>query len=431
MKDLLPGLRSFITSKVFRACLLAGSFLFMVSRVQAANRFWVAAAAGNWSNPANWSLTSGGAGGVGVPGAADAVTFNNGGLENCTIDIPVSIASINVNATYTKTISQGANTITVSGAATFAGGVFTGGSAGITISGTFTISGTAFTSTSAILEIQANAAFTGGSFAHNNGTVRYNGISVGGPTFSGNSPVFYILELVGLGKTYSFTSTPDVMVNHALNISGTLACTINNGIFDVLGDINITNTATGGGGNALVDIDGNGVQNFNGGSTASVGALPQLKINTTGTVNLTGFPSVADNFTYTAGTVNAGVSTFCFTRATVGTYTITGSVSLNNVLFEADAITLNITFSAGTVLTVTGTLSTTGAANINLNTGVAATTAIQAQGDIQINNTGAGGGTADILINGAGAQAFSSTSAVEHDNVMGVQFHPEKEGCPI
>ncbi len=408
LNRLIPTTGKTVSARVYRVILFTSSFFFMFLQNRAANRFWVAAAAGNWSNTANWSVASGGAGGASVPGAADAVTFNGNGLGNCNIDIVVGITSINVNATYTGTISQNANTITVSTTATFAGGIFTGGSADITLTGVFTNSGTAFTSTSGVLELRSNAAFTGGSFTHNNGTVRFNGLSVGGPNISGTSPSFYILELVGLGKTYTFSSAGDITVNHALNISGLLSCVINTGVFDVLGDINITNSAIGGGGNALINIDGTGTQNYNGASAANEGALPQLTINTTGTVNLTGFPSVDDNFTYTAGTINAGVSTFCFVRTTVGAYTITGSLSLNNVVFDAETA-LTPTFAAGTVLTVPGTLTISGTAAISLNTGVAGATAIQAQGNILVSNTGAGGGTAGILINGAGGQNFTST----------------------
>jgi len=373
-----------------KAILLVCCSLILVSATNAANRFWVAAAASNWNNTANWSALSGGPGGASVPGAADAAIFNNNGLGNCTVDVAVTLTSINVNATYTGTIIQNANPITTSGAATFAGGIFTGGSANITVTGVFTISGTVFTSTSGILELRNNAAFTGGSFAHNNGTVRYNGTSVAGPTLSGTSPSFYILEFVGLAKTYTISSAGNITVSNALNISGGLFCNLNTGVFDVLGDINITNTATGGGGNAMINIDGAGIQNFNGAAAAGQGALPQLTINnTTGAVNLAGFPSVANNFTYAAATMNAGTSTFCFTRATSGAYTITGSVTLNNILFTANTA-LTATIAAATTLAVND-LNIAGTANVILNTG---------------------GGSATINIVGAANQTIDGTAII-------------------
>ncbi len=95
-----------------------------------------------------------------------------------------------------------------------------------------------------------------------------------------------------------------------------------------------------------------------------------------------------------------------------GLFSITGTHTLNNVDFEATNNN-TLTFPAGTVLTLTGTLATLGTANMFLNTASAnGTTVIQAQGGITIGNTGnGGGGTGSILINGAGAQAFSSSVA--------------------
>ena len=95
-----------------------------------------------------------------------------------------------------------------------------------------------------------------------------------------------------------------------------------------------------------------------------------------------------------------------------GNVSFTGSHSLNNVVFEA---TNNWTFvvNTGTILTVTGTFTTNGIKNIFLNTPVTGATAIQAQGDINMNNTSVvGGGTGTILINGTGAQTFTSTAAL-------------------
>ena len=155
---------------------------------------------------------------------------------------------------YTGTISQGANTITISGAANFGGGIFAGCSADIIITGNFTNSGTAFTSTSGTLEFNNNVDLTGGAFSHNNGSVRLNSIS-GNLTLNGNSPVLYNLELVGNGNAYNFTNSGDVTVSHALSITGTSYCRINGSAMCVTGDINISNTATGGGGNGQINLN--------------------------------------------------------------------------------------------------------------------------------------------------------------------------------
>ena len=52
----------------------------------AAPRYWVGPLNGNWNNPANWSATSAGPGGAGVPGVQDSVIVN----RNARINVDVS-----------------------------------------------------------------------------------------------------------------------------------------------------------------------------------------------------------------------------------------------------------------------------------------------------------------------------------------------------
>ena len=384
----------------------------------AAPRFWVSAASSNWNNTANWSATSGGTGGVSVPGSADDVTFDNTNAGNCVIDAAVSVTSITVSG-YTGTISQGANTIAVSSAASFGSGTFTGGSANITIAGIFTLSGTAFTSTTAALELQNSAAFTGGAFTPNNGTVRFK-TNVAVSTISGTSPSFYMLEFVGMGRSYTIASTGNISVANTLILSGTFFYNLNTGAIDVKGDLSVTNTATGNGGDALININGTGTQNFNGSTIAGAGALPQLTINkTSGTLNLSNFPGVSNNFTYIAGTVSAGTSTFCFTHGNIGAYTITGSLALANVGLIVNTGLLTVTIGAATTITAGGDLTLAGPGTLNINTGIIAVT-----GNILDNNTStAGGGTGTILVNGLGAQSLTSTGVTDQGKLPAVTIN--------
>ncbi len=376
----------------------------IVSHLQAANRFWVAASAGNWNNTANWSATSGGAGGASVPVAGDVVTFDNGGLGDCNINATVSVGSITVTAGYTGTISQGANPITTTGAGSFSGGTFTGGSADIIIGGAFTLAGTNFTSTSSNIEFRNNTAFTSGNFIHNNGSARYNNTAAS-ISITGTSPVFYNLEIVGLGRTITISSTGDITVMNTLTISGASSTTINAGTIDVNGDINITNSATGSGGSGVININGTGTQNFTGASVAGQGVLPQLTINkSSGVLNLINNPGVANTLTYTAGTINAGTSTFYFGRATTGTYSIAGNCSLNNVIFSASAA-LTVTVTAGSTLTAND-LTIAGTGNIILNTGN-----INVNGNMVLTNTATGGGgSATINVTGSSAQSIDGSA---------------------
>lgn len=394
--------------KVWLVLLLCGT----ISTRAAVNRFWVAAGPSNWNNVANWSNVSGGAGGFSVPGLGDNANFDGGGSGNCTIDLALSVASITVNAAYSGTILQGANSITTTGAATFGGGTFTGGSANITFGGAFTLSGTAiFTSTTALLEFQNNCAFTAGTFNHNNGSVQYNRAAA--TTISGGAENFFNLEFVGNGFAINITAGTLTVAN-TLTISGASFLTLNTGTINADGDITVTNSAIGGGGSALVNIVGAGTQNFTGGAAAGEGALPQVTINKpSGTLNLLNFPSVANNFTYSAGTVNAGTSTLCFSKATVSPYTLTGSLTINNILFTA-AANFTATIAAGTVITCSGSMTIAGVANLTLNTGT-----INVAGDLILTNTAAGGGgSATINLDGASNQNIDGTAITGNECLL-------------
>ncbi|HTB25348.1 MAG TPA: T9SS type A sorting domain-containing protein [Puia sp.] len=386
--------------------------LFFCQHLQAA-RFWIAATSSNWNNTANWSATSGGAGGATVPSIGDDVNFDGLGLGNCTIDIGVSVRSIAVAAAYTGTISQGGNTITTVNAASFLGGTFTGGTANITIGTIFTLNGTAFTSTSGILEIDGtSAAFTSAGFVHNSGTVRLN--SFNPQALTGISPTFFILEFVGRANTYTLSSTGDITVLNSLNLTGTQFYNITTGIIDVKGNINSSNTATGSGGDATININGNSAQIFTGSTIAGAGAIPQLNINTTGTLALANFPAVSNNFTYTAGTINAGTSTFCFTHGNVGAYSITGTPTLNSISFPVNTSLLTLTIV--NAITATSDLTIAGAGNLVLNIG-----SINVNGNFILTNTGnGGGGSATINIVGAGAENLDGTAVTVNQSRLPV-----------
>ena len=77
--------------------------IFFGTDLQAANRYWIAASTGSWSNTANWSTSSGGAGGASVPGSADVAYFNAGGLGDCNLDATTVLGGLEIDG-YTGTI---------------------------------------------------------------------------------------------------------------------------------------------------------------------------------------------------------------------------------------------------------------------------------------------------------------------------------------
>ena len=51
----------------------------VVSHAEAANRYWAGGASDRWELSTNWASVPKGAGGAGVPGAADTAILNNSG----------------------------------------------------------------------------------------------------------------------------------------------------------------------------------------------------------------------------------------------------------------------------------------------------------------------------------------------------------------
>jgi hypothetical protein len=71
-----------------------------------AARYWRGTGNGNWGSTGNWSDTSGGATGFSVPGAADDVTFDGNGNNNCNIDTSArSCLTLTITAGYTANIT--------------------------------------------------------------------------------------------------------------------------------------------------------------------------------------------------------------------------------------------------------------------------------------------------------------------------------------
>lgn len=156
-------------------------FAWWTLSTAAVNRYWVASAESNWSDPQSWSASPGGPGGATVPSSTDAVVFDGANDGSCIIDATVDIASLTVNPAYTGTITQGAQRINVEEEAIFEGGSFIGGSVPIHVNGNFHINGTAFLSSSDTLDLKSNFTLDAGSFEHNNGIVKFSGTTAGSP----------------------------------------------------------------------------------------------------------------------------------------------------------------------------------------------------------------------------------------------------------
>ncbi len=91
---------------------LISTMLLLSQQVVAIPYYWVGLSSSDWSDAGNWSLTSGGAGGAGVPGPGDEAIFDDQGLVVCKLDANITLETLTMNAGYTGTLEFEAFTLT-------------------------------------------------------------------------------------------------------------------------------------------------------------------------------------------------------------------------------------------------------------------------------------------------------------------------------
>jgi hypothetical protein len=424
-------------------------FIFCVGiKTLNAQRYWISSTTGNWSNPSNWSTTSGGTPGAGAPTTANNAIFDGNGTGNCIINANASANNLVVQAGYTGVITQTTGvTLTINNGSTWTGGTFIGGNSSITNNGAFSLQGTNFTSTSGTLSIRNTCNFTSGTFNHNNGSVSFanNSFAVSGsPTFNNlyftpnynaitvnNSfTVNGNLYLDGVAAYVTVTTASGVTltVNGNVYKTGSNNTQFNVGTIDAKGDIIYTSTSGGSGGSGSYIISGVGNQVLSSTAPAYQGRIHNVTINKpSGQLGLSGIITVGGpNWTFQSGTLSAGTSTIVFYREPGGsnllisgthtlndvmvypyynTTTVTGNLSVNSLTLDGSAasdVLLNNT------VTVNGNLYTTGTDQINIDGGL-----MKVYGNISISNTAFGaGGDGTVQVAGTANQTFSSTSAL-------------------
>lgn len=318
-------------------------------------RYWVAATASNWNNTANWSTTSGGAGGASVPVSGVAAIFNSGGTGNCTLDIAPTIGSISISG-YTGTINLNGNSLTISGstASTFSSGTISNSGAAasmiLSTTGTATFNGT--TISPDISGTAASITFGGGSTFNGTvtlsaATILLNGTTGSKNTFNGTTSLTKTGATSDLGTGGNIFNGTTTLVNSG---SGTYE-SANNYADTFNGDVTLTNTST----SRIHMADGTTGTAFNG----------NIIVNSTGSgtdsgvrfaFNAGASASLAEGKTITAGTFTVGTLYLSrFTQGTVAggtsqTLTLTGTAILligpsstlnGNVNFKSPQVYLN------------------------------------------------------------------------------------------
>jgi hypothetical protein len=163
--------------------------------------------------------------------------------------------------------------------------------------------------------------------------------------------------------------------------------TIDGGTMGAIGDV--VQLATFDGGTGTLELNGAGTQTFTGSSTTTTGDLPALRIDATGSIALVGTIRTTNDWSYLAGTLNAGTSLVVFD----GPQQIAGTHVLNDVTLRGGAHTVT-----GGVPTAAGLLT--------LENGTIDGGTLGASGDITQNPT-FDGGSGTLLVNGLGAQTLT------------------------
>ncbi len=347
-------------------------FLFAGRTVFAATITWDGGGAdNNWFTDANWS-------GDRAPGGGEDVVFDGTSAKNSVMNIAgLTLQSFNASSTYTGTLSiANGNTLSVTGNWTYGAANFD--------AGTSTLK---FTS-------NVSAIFTPGSVNYYNLEIAFSESATIAFTVSGTA-----------------TTTNDLVISQGLNGSG-----INTGTINVGGNVSVSDADFGTNASsfhtATINLNGSGNQTI----SSNGGALPNVAVNkSSGTLFLQGTIPVDRNWTYTAGTLDAGTSTLKFLNRSAITFT-PGSVNYYNIEIAANSSVTNsdITIS-GTATTTNNLVISDGDASSDIKTGT-----INVGGSVTITDSDYGTsniGTATINLNGSGNQTIFSSNGGALPNI--------------
>ncbi len=243
----------------------------------------------NWSTGLNWQ-------GGSAPGSGDLAQFDSS-CANCNvvIDASVSVGGIELDSSYTGTMTQASGVSITVGSQRFTqdGGTFVGGDSQITTE-YFYLNGGSFTSTSGILIVRNHIQMLGGTFLHNNGTLTSkpnNGAGTAELDFNSGDLYHFSLERHYNAKARFDTDVivrGDYTIAHQHNNSGESG----GRTIEVYGDLNFGQQSTRGSAfaNGLMSIKlvGGANQTINR-LAGYAGAIPSFEIDKS--AGLVTFPS--------------------------------------------------------------------------------------------------------------------------------------------
>jgi len=333
----------------------------------------------NFTNPQNW---------VGdlAPVAGDDIIFDGTSSKNCFINTATIFNNLTITSGYGGTLTSNTQIKTFTGSVVMSGGtyschtgaltmgtfslgggVFIGVGGSILVTGDMTIDGGTFTSSSANLTLRGDFTLGGsGVFNHNNGNVTLDVDNIASTSISG-SPVFNNLIISDLG------GGGDYIVDFGTSTTNNLITDIgggsNSAVWNFQGNLSILSSLTLEGINTSAPTANSGVFTFSGvgpitidAATAGIGAganrLPNVVMNTSGTIDMLGDISVSGNWTHVDGDLTIGnASTVHFYGSSA---TISDSSRFESLSVESGA---SVTFPAGGTFKVAGDFNNSGTFN--------------------------------------------------------------------
>lgn len=322
-----------------------------------ATYYWVGGA-GTWDNATNtkWSLTSGGAGGAGIPTSADDVIFNsasNATGYTVTVSTGAVCKSMTVNGPATGTVTfsgsatwtfYGSITLGATGvsincscpvtlAATTTGNTITTNGVGFT-SGNWTFSGSGDYTLGSALSMSGSISVTASTLSTNNYTLSTWTFSVSGGTINlGSSSVSAPAGFGASGGTLNLNSSTIIIAAFYAGFSVGGTATLNAGT----STINMSGNYNG-----AIDINGRTLYNviFNTGMSqsnfASSATMNNLTINMAsggGTLTLYANITVTGTFS-TINATNAAVRVFLRSDTTTARTITAAALSITDIDFR-------------------------------------------------------------------------------------------------
>ena len=368
--------------EVFFASVL---FLTLVATASAGQRHWVGSGSGNgrfWDRAANWSVTQGGAGGAGVPTAADDA-FNDGGGALQVNTNAVCLSFTQSSALGTKDFINNATLTVGAGGLTLLGGQLGSTTSGnvVTVAGNWTENGGTFSPGTMLVVFNGtvNQTVTSSSTF---GDLTVN--SSGGVTLASNATVDGVLTLtagvVSTGANSLIVSPTGSVARTGGWVNGNFRLPVPTGATSLtyhVGDASNYSPVALAFGNVTTAGSLTGKATAGDHPNLGTSAIDGSKsVNRYYTLANSGvvFTTYSATFNFVAGDVDAGASTANFivgkynspnwTLPTVGTKTATSTQVTGLTAFSDFAIgdikSLTITASAG----ANGTITPSGAVSV-------------------------------------------------------------------